>query len=145
MATLRQTQNRIDNWLTVSFLPAMGTLQARYLNARGRYWQGLPTHEADVIDHTSNWDDDRQPTRFSTKPTDQSESWADELPTLASADFPAVVTVDVYEGPQGHGYTVTTVFRYDGVGHRRVINVGAESARTQSWARIPPNSLNAFV
>ena len=136
MATLRETQQRIDNWLEVTILPELDARQATYLRRR-RYWQGLRSHTT-TPNHTRDAGDDKPPDRTNTRPTDQAESWEEFWPGFAGNTTPAALDIDVYDGPRGPGYTVTTTFRWEGAAYSRIINVGPETGREQAWQELEP-------
>ena len=92
---------------------------------RNRYWQG----RRQVLG-TLAVDD---------KPTDQAVSWKG-VGVASKADLPDItgleamsIQIDVYDGPQGKGWTVTLTIAYAGTAYRRVYNRGPESYREQDW------------
>ena len=103
--------------------------EAYAANHGGRYWQGIAT--------PSNLPDDGAlvAADYTKKPHDQAERWtdiffgADVLPT----NIPAQAQVDVYDGPQGKGWTVTLRGTKNGNLYWRTWNVGPETWREQDW------------
>ena len=93
------------------------------------YWQGIatPTTIPDngalvVADYTKH-------------PTDQAEAWATMFtgPNALPASVPCQMTVDVYDGPAGFGWTHTATFTKDNVRYWRTWNIGAEPWRDHDW------------
>lgn len=115
---------------TDAFLPVLVARQDAYFLAHGRYWQGLETPNPTPTGGTN------RAQSLTRKPTDQTESWADEGHSFPSRSFS--VTVDVYDGPRGQGYTLTGQFFDAGLLWRRVINVGPETEREQAWQSSVP-------
>lgn len=108
-----------------TFLPLLAANQAAYLARVGHYWQGLETHTPSPTGGTDSAPSLRR------KPSDQAESWEDEGHAIPSRSFSFVV--NVYDGPDGHGYELVCRFR-DGSGlWERVVNVGPERYRDQAW------------
>ncbi|MBK6639702.1 MAG: hypothetical protein IPG34_20080 [Rhodocyclaceae bacterium] len=91
-------RSAVTSWVE-GRLSALASLQDAYASAHGgRYFQGVAwTAAADGADTNSN---------LSLKPHDQAEGWADFGASLPSR-VPAALAINVYNGPQGWGYTVT--------------------------------------
>ncbi len=107
---------------------ALAPIQASYLGAHGRYWQGLRSHAALPADGNGEAPD------LSRKPTDQTESWQDVRVPLPAAMVIAT-QVDVYDGPLGRGYIVAGELEIVGRRWRRAIGVGPE-ARSHDWEQM---------
>lgn len=110
-----------------AFLPVFAERQEEYLTRTGgrTYWQGLETHASTPTGGTN-----AAPT-LTRRPHDQAESWADEGYSFPDSSFS--LTVNVYNGPRGHGYEVVVRFRDVGGVWSRTINVGPETEREQAW------------
>lgn len=133
MATLREVQQRVDDWLASKWSDFL-SLQQSYEAANGRYWQGLPIHDSDPIDGA-----DTTPNRRDVKPSGQAEDWS----TFVGNRFDSVrcnLRCDVYDGPQGKGFVVTVRAGWQdrsGVGiYERSVNHGAETHRTTDWFEV---------
>jgi hypothetical protein len=129
-AEYQALQDRIETALT-QFAVKLQARQATYFAARGRYWQGVRNPSAVPEDEAKRAVD------TALKPTDQTESWA----TLNfGADLPAEVefalAVSPYNGPAGHGYTLTAWVRLAGRTFRRTQNFGPENFRARGWHRL---------
>ncbi len=124
---LTEVRTGINEWIAPLLVGA-------WWNQSGRdeYWQGLeshttpPTHVDDVTIV--------EPDQLDTSPTDQPESWHEagfvEIPV---SEWPCSMRVDVYDGPQGVGFTLTLSFTFNGVVNVRVINEGPETNREHDW------------
>ena len=110
-----------------AFLPILATKQAAYFTRTGgrTYWQGLETHVTIPTGGTAS-----SPT-LTRHPHDQLESWADEEYVVPSQSFS--YAVNVYRGPNGHGYELVTQFLDAGGRWQRTVNVGLETDREQDW------------
>ena len=110
-----------------TFLPILAAKQAAYFTRTGRrtYWQGLETHVTTPTGGTAT-----APT-LTRRPTDQAESWSDESYSIPSRSFS--FQVNVYRGPNGHGYELVCQFLDAGGRWVRVINIGLEIDREQPW------------
>lgn len=118
-------QNSIDNLIT-NLVTQLATLQPAYRSARGRYWQGAPTHSTPPSDGTAT-----APNR-NAKPTDQTETWQAFGITLP-ATMEASLTVSVYQSRAGQGYVIHADVISSGIHHRRSVNIGPDAWRTHSW------------
>jgi hypothetical protein len=115
----------IDTLIT-NLANQLATLQPAYLASKARYWQGASTHSIIPIEGV--------PTapNLLAKPTDQTESWLTfgiVLPALTEA----ALSVEIYNGPSGHGYVIHADVISSGVRFRKSTNIGPESWRTHSW------------
>jgi hypothetical protein len=125
---LPQTISAIDSLIT-NLATQLATLQPPYLSAHGRYWQGARTHSIIPLEGV--------PTapNLLAKPTDQTESWLTfgiVLPALTEA----ALTVEIYNGPSGHGYVIHADVISSGVRYRKSTNVGPEIWRTHDWTAL---------
>jgi hypothetical protein len=123
---LPQTISSIDSLMT-NLANQLATLQPAYLASKGRYWQGAPTHAIIPIEGVPT-----APNPL-TKPTDQTESWL-AFGIILPALTEAALTVEIYNGPSGHGYVIHADVISSGVRFRKSTNVGPESWRTHDWA-----------
>lgn len=106
------------------------TRQATYLAGHGRYWQGVRTPLVVPADGATATVD------LTRRPTDQTETWGDFGVTFPGP-IPVSVQIDVYNGPGGHGYTVTVVIRMSTETWRRTFNVGPEPWRASGgWVQL---------
>jgi len=115
-------------------LAVLQKIQALYFATRGRYWQGIITPDTPPDELTTA----KAPV-LTKKPTDQAESWADEFKgvDVLPATWPAQMQVDVYEGPKGHGYTVTLYCLEGGKKQKRTWNYGPEDWRQdKDWVTL---------
>lgn len=86
-----------DSFITNRF-PTIQTREATYFTNHGKYFQGVytnatPTDPAELVPDLTK------------KPTDQAETWANANFTMP-ATMPVRLWIDVYNGPQGHGWTL---------------------------------------
>jgi hypothetical protein len=132
MPQLAQVQAAADAFVQSTWWTTLTTRQGNYFASHGRFFQGLSTH-AVLPAHTNGRDDSKPPDRLTTRPTDQTETWMDQLPEWASTTMPASVRINVYDGPFGHGWTVTLELTHSGVIWRRTVNVGPETHHAQPW------------
>jgi hypothetical protein len=132
--TLNQVRNNVDSWLDQRW----ETIQQRqdtYFLQNGHYWQGLRSHSFD-LSYSTGVNAESPADALNTTPTDQPISWIDLFPEFDIVPIPAVLTVDVYDGPSGQGYVATLVLYFDGVQYERSLNVGAEGWRGQGWHQV---------
>ena len=128
--SLETTRNRIDDWLTPRWAWLTGK-QDDYFTANGKYFQGLWTHTAEV-DQTSEAGD-TIPDNLTSSPTDQPHTWQDAIGnTFDALPLPARLRLDVYDGPQGKGWSATLQVKYGGNIYERTKGVGPEG-RDQNW------------
>ena len=129
--SLATVRNRINDWLTPRW-SWLADKQDAYLAANGRYFQGLWTHTAEV-GQTDALTGDTIPDNLTSHPTDQSHTWQDAVGNALDAlPLPARLRLDVYDGPQGKGWSATLQVRYNGNTHERTKGVGPES-RDNDW------------
>lgn len=137
MPTLNQVRTKIDDWVTGKW-PTIVARQENYRTNRGTYWQGLITHSV-LPTFATNASGDAAADLLNSNPTDQFSSWLNVFPEWVAELLPCAVKVDVYDGPQGAGWTLTALVIYNGDIYKRVVNVGPESSRAQAWAKyVPP-------
>lgn len=138
MPTLNQMRTAINNWVDGKWSTIVAR-QENFRTNRGRYWQGLKTHLVPPA-HTNSKDDSKVGDRLNESPDDQGafSTWLNVFPEWLTELLPASVQVDVYEGTQGHGWTLTVEATHNGDLWRRVVNVGPESHRAQAWHKVPP-------
>lgn len=136
MATLSQVRTRVDAWLADKW-PVLVARQETYFANHGHYWQGVRTHTFD-LNHTSQTDGDSSPDNLNSRPTDVEESWTTLFPAWEGVSIPAVLKVDVYDGPLGKGWVATVWVAYNGTVYRRSRNVGPWTERTEAWAVAEP-------
>ena len=122
-------QSDLDARLEETFLH-VAAAEETYKGLFGRYWQGLP-------DGSGGGAKDTEITKAATEDT---EAVVKETPhdwTYVGLAPPAEhdVRVDVYEAPDGHGYSVTIRALDDkGVVYERCEATGPEAkARTHEW------------
>lgn len=137
MASLNTVRNAVDAQL-VTLWPAVQAAQAAYFAAHRRFWQGRRTHLADLI-YSALVDGSVAGDQLDGHPTDQNETWLDLFPSLAGLSLKAVLRMDVYESPVGHGYQATLRVLYNGVIYERSQNVGPETFRTAAWHIVTPD------
>lgn len=120
-------------WLT--FQPKLASVQASFsLTHGGKHWQGIGPLAAPPDDGATG------PPNLNKKPTDQAESWADVFTgpnAIPGGNWPAQVTVDVYDGPFGRGYSASVIYTKGGETWSRTFNSGPETWRERPWAGGP--------
>lgn len=126
-ATVAQIRAAIENFRDTHAAKIVARQEA-YLAAKGRYWQGIITPAVPPDDGASVVPD------YTRLPTDQAESWADVFSGLGAlpSTVPAQISVDVYDGPLGKGWTLTVVATKAGVRYWRTWSVGPED-RATNW------------
>ena len=130
--SITTVRNRINNWLTPRW-NHLANRQETYFAANGRYFQGLWTHAAEV-EQTDALDGGHAATELAAKPTDQPHNWRDFIGNALDAiPFPARMRIDVYDGPQGHGWVATLQVRYKGKVYARAQQIGPETKRQHGW------------
>jgi len=113
-----------DTILLDTIVAKIETEQEKYLKVNGTYWQGLSTQDIPSIGQS----------KLHRKPTDVSKDWSDMglgVPLTSRFSF----RTDVYDGPNGKGYTLTIQTPQDGVVYEKVISVGQEQ-RGHNWTRL---------
>lgn len=132
MPTTQEVLARIDQRFAAERSRIEAGQQA-YRAAKGRYFQGLPTHSAVPLA-------DAAPDRAADHPADQAESWLDMggLP----ASMRSRLAIDVYDGLSGRGYTITLTARMaDGTEWARRANVGLDTEREHGWRPAPAEGI----
>jgi hypothetical protein len=132
--TLNQVRNKVDNWLAPRW-QIVQDRQTQYFNQHGHYWQGLRSHTFD-LSYTAAIDAEAPADALNMFPSDQPTSWIDVFPEFDGTPIPAVLIVDVYDGPDGHGYVATLIVLYDGNTYVRAAQVGPEEWRAAGWHQI---------
>lgn len=108
---------------------ALAGRQAAYRAARGRYWQGAPTHALPPADGAKVAPD------RAARPSDQAEDW-DRFGVPLPAALEVGLRVDVYDGPAGQGYVAVAEVLVTGRLWRRAQNVGPEGWRSSGWVEL---------
>lgn len=134
MPTLNQMRNAADTFLANKW-PTIVARQENFRANRGRYWQGLRTHTT-VPAHTNSTDGSKLGDRLNEGPGDQFSTWLNVFPEWLSELLPVTVWIDVYDGPEGHGWVGGIEATHNGNLWRRTQNVGPESWRTQGWHQV---------
>lgn len=97
---------------------ALAAFQAGFCAANGRYWQGL-LQPLDAPD-------------YNARTTDYGDSWAGTGITFTSLSNVSMA-VDVYDGPDGHGY-ITRIEATEGpLVWSRTKGVGPDTRREHTW------------
>ena len=133
MATIAQIKTAIENFRTTHGPKIVARQEAYALNHGGRYWQGIITPTVPPDDGAS------VPADYTLKPTDQLERWADVFKAADAlpANIPCQISVDVYDGPLGKGWTVTLRGTKAGNLYSKCWNVGPETYRAHDWTVTP--------
>lgn len=105
----------------------------------GNYWQGLRTHAIEP-EHVTAGFADTLPTEMGGSPSDQPVTWTAFIPEI-NTTLPAAFVIDVYDGPQGHGYVASVYARYNGDLYSRSQNSGPETWRTVGWHIVDEDSI----
>lgn len=124
---------RVDSWLAGQWDLIQQRETAYYAEHR-TYWQGLRTSLTDPK-HTDSVDDSKPADNLNSYPTDQPYTWLAIFPEMDGVSIPAVLWIDVYDGPSGPGYIATVSIEYNGVLYSRSLGVGPEAARTSPWLK----------
>jgi hypothetical protein len=130
-----KTRSAVDAFVSQQ-LAAVTAAQATYFGTHGRYFQGLPTHAVPVA-HTDAATGST-PGTLTSHPADQAEDWLTVFPSWNGLGLPASLRLDVYDGPQGKGYTWIVEATHNGVIWRRSLHVGPETYRTEPWRIVVP-------
>jgi len=107
----------------------MASKQEQYIKDHGTYWQGLSTH-----DFVPSKNEALNPDR---KPSDVDKSWKD-MGFILGKNSRFLLKTDVYDGPDGNGYTITIRTIENGKLFEKVLNFGNETYRAHDWTYIPP-------
>lgn len=128
MALSNGKKNKINTFIQ-GIRTVLQTRQNAYKAAKGRFWQGISTHDKN---NPPDGDTDVSPNK-SRKPTDQTEDWTD-IAAGFPANWPANLEVNTYSGPQGDGFVV--VITVKGTGNEiweRSVNFGPETHWERDW------------
>jgi len=101
-------------------------LETVYFAAKKKYCQVLPTHDVIPADGVAT------APNITKKPTDQDESLSDFGLVLADK-LPYCLSINVYNGPSGHGYVIIRDVIGSKIQYREAENVGPETYRTHDW------------
>jgi hypothetical protein len=128
--TLAQIDAQIENkWATFV------TWQENYRAANGVYFQGLRSHRGAVPDSNGRGN---APTGLDDRPTDRSHALREFWNGVGMPNnTPFEISIDVYSGPAGDGFTVTLLTVDGGQTMRRVLNHGPETWREAAWLANP--------
>lgn len=126
-ATVDQIRAAIENFRDTHAAKIVARQEA-YLAAKGRYWQGVITPAVSPDNGAFVTPD------YTRRPTDQAERWSTVFsgPDALPSTVPAQISVDVYDGPLGKGWTLTVVATKAGVRYWRTWSVGPED-RATNW------------
>ena len=133
MATHAQIQAAIDNFWTNHQTKFVGVQNDYAAGHSGRYWQGIVTPATPPDDGALVNPD------LARKPTDQPERWIDVFTggrALPNTNWPASIHVDVYDGPDGKGWSVTVTYTKGGETWSRTFHVGPETWRERPWEKV---------
>jgi hypothetical protein len=130
--TLQEARQKVDQWLAARW-PTIQDRQATYLANHGRYWQGLRSNISNLT-YTDATDASIPADNLGSSPTDQIETWLAVFPELNGINFPAVVWIDTYNGPEGQGYVASVFICHNANCYLRSQNVGPEAWRTAAWS-----------
>ncbi|KKM75734.1 hypothetical protein LCGC14_1387290 [marine sediment metagenome] len=101
--------------------------QGQYILDNGRYFQGIWTH--DIIPTVGA----EAPPDKTKKPTDQPHDWND-FGLALPGNMPGSIALHVYEGPNGHGYSLEARTREGGKHWHRVEAYGSDAHDfTHGW------------
>lgn len=135
--SLTTVRNKINDWLNPRWATLV-TKQDDYFSTYARYFQGIWSHSSD-LEQTDLLDGDTLADNLGGLPSDQVHDWRDYLGnTLDTLKFPCRLRIDVYEGPQGHGWQAVLQVLYKGDLYSRTQQVGPETSRTKSWGKVIP-------
>jgi hypothetical protein len=135
--TITTIRTKIDDWLTPRWA-WLTSKQDDYFTANGHYFQGLWTH-TNELEQTDALDGDQIPDNLTSSPADQTHTWQHAVGNALDAlPLPARLRLDVYEGPQGHGWVARLQVKYQGNIYERAKQVGPETHHTHTWQKIDP-------
>lgn len=131
MATIAEIRTAIENFVT-NHGPKFIRRQERYFANHGYYWQGVLT-PATIPD-----DGVLVAANYSVRPTDHPERWSDifindDIDDRLPASIPMQISVDVYGGPRGQGWSFTVYATKAGTLYWRTWHVGPETERQTDW------------
>ena len=131
MTTLAQVKTKVNNWLTPKWANLVSKQDA-YFAANGGYFQGRFTHSTDVDGEAA----ERVPDKLDDHPTDQVHDWRDFTGNVFDVlSFPCRLQIDVYESPDGHGWSALLQVLYRGTVYERRKGVGPEG-RNHDWRKV---------
>ncbi len=109
------------------------TRQLAHYSMYGKWFQGMITHGTIPADGNVAF-----PDNWGSSPTDQNTNWQDFLDTRLPATLPMAITIDVYTGPLGSGFTACVWAYANGDLYRRCKAIGPEKQpRTLDWHIYP--------
>lgn len=102
--------------------------QAAYFSRERRYAQCIATSS------NGPGDGGRKAPELTRAPTDQPNAWEALLQgSRMQSTWLSTMRIDVYDGPQGKGYVVTSHYGDGGRVFERAINHGPETYRSHDW------------
>lgn len=135
MPTITAVRNAVDSRLSTLW-NTIQTRQDAYLLANGRYFQGKRSHTAAPANTGAGSLQMAAADLLDDHPTDQVHTWLDFLPELNGLAIEMVLTIDVYDGPQGRGYVGTVRVSHNGTSYERAAQVGTETWRAFAWRTV---------
>jgi len=134
MATVPQIKAAIEGfWVNhgAKFINRQDDYFARV--AGYSYWQGIRTPDA-IPDNGAVL-----PADYTKHPADQIETWADRFAGTYAlpGTLQAQISVDVYDGPIGKGWSVTVHFTKDAILYSKTWHYGPETWRGHDWIERP--------
>lgn len=108
-----------------TLLPIIQARQAAYFESKGKYFQGLRTHNS-LPDGSS----DASADRLTSRPSDQEDDWTGF--NMSSLNSRFAVTIDCYSGSAGSGYVINIFIKVGQNVFIRKIGVGPEN-RDVDW------------
>lgn len=129
----------VDAWLDAN-IAEIDKRQQIYLDQNRTYWQGLSTHTTELAydEFSTKEQIAKEPDNFAAKPTDQQAGWSDIFPEFAVEKLPATIRIDVYDSPEGSGYTISLSLTYKDLLFVRTVQFGPETWREHYWTQIAP-------
>jgi len=131
-ATVPQIKATIDNFWTNNSAKFVNR-QNDYFALHGHYWQGIVTP-------TTRPDNGATvPADYTKRPTDHADTWAMRFSGayVLPNSLPCQISVDVYDGPLGKGWTVSVYFTKDATLYWKTWNYGPETGRQHDWKSKP--------
>lgn len=134
--TLAIVRNAVDSRLATLW-NIVQNRQDAYFATHQKFWQGLRSNSADITNPTAGTTATTTASNaLAGHPTDQNETWLDFLAELNGLPIEMVLTIDVYNGPQGQGYVGTVRVGHNGVFYQRAAQVGPETWRAYGWTAV---------
>jgi hypothetical protein len=124
LATLRA---KWDTLLSTKF-PQLQARQSVYFTNKGRYFQGISTNNTPV-------DPAEAAPILTRKPADQAESWTDVGITMP-ATIPVRLWIDVYDGPNGKGWTLGAEVIIGTNTFRTCVDGAGNEVRAYDWRQV---------